>query len=64
LAVSGPWPSEWAGLEFPGALRADGLPGALSDPRRVTAGRATGLLDTEPQEAFDDLAGLAAVITG
>jgi serine phosphatase RsbU (regulator of sigma subunit) len=49
---------------FPGGLRADGLPAALSDPRRVAAVNATGLLDTGPERPFDDLAGLAATITG
>jgi serine phosphatase RsbU (regulator of sigma subunit) len=33
---------------FPGGLRPDGLPAALSDPRRIAAVQATGLLDTEP----------------
>jgi serine phosphatase RsbU (regulator of sigma subunit) len=51
------------GSVFPGGLRADGLPAALSDPHRVAAVRATGLLDTEPEPAFDNLADLAAVIT-
>ena len=49
---------------FPGGLRADGLPAALSDPRRIAAVQSTELLDTEPEQAFDDLAGLAATITG
>ncbi len=49
---------------FPGGLRADGLPAALSDPRRIAAVQATELLDTEPEQAFDDLADLAATITG
>jgi serine phosphatase RsbU (regulator of sigma subunit) len=52
------------GLMFPAGLRADGLPAALSDPRRIAAVRATGLLDTPPEQPFDDLAGLAATITG
>ena len=34
------------------------------DPRRLAAVRATGLLDTGPEPPFDDLAGLAATITG
>ena len=49
---------------FPGGRRADGLPAALSDPRRIAAVQATELLDTEPEQAFDDLADLAATITG
>ncbi|MFD7734219.1 PP2C family protein-serine/threonine phosphatase [Kitasatospora phosalacinea] len=50
--------------EYPGGVRADGLPAALSDPGRVAAVRATGLMDTGPEEVFDDLASLAARITG
>jgi serine phosphatase RsbU (regulator of sigma subunit) len=49
---------------FPDGVRADGLPAALSDPRRVAAVQATGLLDTDPEPAFDDLASLAAEMTG
>ena len=49
---------------FPGGLRPDGLPATLSDPRRIAAVQATGLLDTGPEQAFDDLAGVAATITG
>ncbi len=52
------------GSMFPGGVRADGLPAALSDPRRIAAVQETGLLDTEPEQAFDDLADLAATITG
>jgi serine phosphatase RsbU (regulator of sigma subunit) len=52
------------GSVFPGGLRADGLPAALSDPRRVAVVQATGLLDTEPEPAFDNLADLATAITG
>lgn len=52
------------GSVFPGGLRPDGLPAALSDPRRIAAVQATGLLDTGPEQPFDDLAGLAASITG
>ncbi|MER8267971.1 GAF domain-containing SpoIIE family protein phosphatase [Streptomyces griseus] len=53
-----------AGTEFAGGVRQDGLPAALSDPARVAAVRATGLLDTGAEEVFDDLASLAARITG
>ena len=49
---------------FPGRVRADGMPAALSDHGRLAAVEATGLLDTGPEEAFDDLAGLAAAVTG
>ena len=52
------------GSMFPAGLRPDGLPAALSDPRRIAAVRATGLLDTPPEQPFDDLTGLAATITG
>jgi GAF domain-containing protein len=51
-------------MTFPGGLRPDGLPAALSDPERLAAVRATGLLDTGPEEPFDDLARLAAAVTG
>lgn len=53
-----------SGLVFPGVLRSDGLPAALSDPVRLAAVAATGLMDTPAEGAFDDLAGLAAVLTG
>ncbi|MFI5976152.1 PP2C family protein-serine/threonine phosphatase [Streptomyces sp. NPDC051452] len=49
---------------FPGGLRSDGLPAALSDPARLAAVEATGLMDTGPDEAFEDLAQLAAAVTG
>ncbi|MGM1062229.1 PP2C family protein-serine/threonine phosphatase [Saccharothrix sp. Mg75] len=52
------------GVRFPGGLREDGLPAALSDPARLAAVRATGLLDTAAEEAFDDLAQIAAATTG
>lgn len=51
-------------MTFPGGLRPDGLPAALSDPGRLAAVRATGLLDTGPEDSFDDLARLAAAVTG
>ncbi|WTP82834.1 hypothetical protein OHT61_28610 [Streptomyces sp. NBC_00178] len=51
-------------MEFAGGLRADGLPAALSDPFRLMAVEATGLLDTGPEDVFEDLAALAARITG
>ncbi|MBT2882458.1 GAF domain-containing protein, partial [Streptomyces sp. McG6] len=50
--------------EFPQGARADGLPAALSDPARLAAVRGTGLLDTGPEPVFEDLATLAARITG
>ncbi|WP_327270814.1 SpoIIE family protein phosphatase (plasmid) [Streptomyces sp. NBC_01218] len=51
-------------MDFVGGLRADGLPAALSDPGRLAAVEATGLLDTGPEDVFEDLASLAARITG
>ena len=38
------------------------IPPEVFDPVRVAAVRATGLLDTAPEDTFDDLARLAAVI--
>ncbi|MEU0764711.1 GAF domain-containing SpoIIE family protein phosphatase [Streptomyces microflavus] len=52
------------GLDFVGGLRADGLPAALSDSVRLAAVASTGLLDTGPEEVFEDLASLAARVTG
>lgn len=52
------------GMDFVGGLRADGLPAALSDSARLPAVKATGLLDTGPEAVFEDLATLAARITG
>jgi len=49
---------------FAGGLRTDGLPAALSDPARLAAVAATGQFGTRPEAVFDDLAGLAATITG
>ncbi|MEV7404109.1 GAF domain-containing SpoIIE family protein phosphatase [Streptomyces sp. NPDC091267] len=51
-------------MEFAGGVRADGLPAALSDPARLSAVAVTGLLDTGPENVFDDLSSLAARITG
>ncbi|MFD7794722.1 PP2C family protein-serine/threonine phosphatase [Streptomyces sp. NPDC059759] len=51
-------------VQFRTGLRPDGLPAALSDPERLAAVAATALLDTGPEEAFEDLASLAARITG
>lgn len=41
----------------------DDIPAKVFDPARVAAVRATGLLGTEPEDAFDELARLATVIT-
>ncbi|MFD7856196.1 PP2C family protein-serine/threonine phosphatase [Streptomyces microflavus] len=51
-------------MDYAGGQRADGLPAALSDPARLAAVLATGLLDTGPEDVFEDLASLAARITG
>lgn len=51
-------------VKFAAGLRPDGLPAALSDPGRLAAVAATGLLDTGPEEVFEDLAALAARVTG
>ncbi len=51
-------------MEYRSGVRADGLPAALSDPARLRAVAATGLMDTGPEEVFDDLASLAGRITG
>ncbi|MFE8013826.1 PP2C family protein-serine/threonine phosphatase [Streptomyces antibioticus] len=51
-------------VDFPQGLRADGLPAALDDSRRLAAVAATGLMDTGPEDVFDDLARLAASVTG
>src|SRR5271165_4515541 len=51
-------------MVFVGGLRPDGLPAALSAQDRLAAVRATGLLDTGPEDPFDDLARLAAGVTG
>ncbi len=40
------------------------IPAAVFDPKRLSAVWATGLLDTEPEPSFDDLARLAARVTG
>ncbi len=51
-------------MEFPGGVRADGLPAVLSDPGRLAALAATELPGSPPEPAFDDLARLAASVTG
>src|ERR1700761_9349258 len=51
-------------VDYPEGVRADGLPAALSDPARLAALAVTGLAGTAPEPAFDDLARLAAAVTG
>ncbi|WP_329065909.1 PP2C family protein-serine/threonine phosphatase [Streptomyces sp. NBC_01429] len=48
----------------PAGVPAGELPNAVFDPARLAAVAASGLLDTAPEGAFDDLAQLALVITG
>jgi len=56
------WTERWVvapgDIVFAGGLKSDGLPTALSDPKRLAAVRATGLLDTGAEGPFDDLARL------
>lgn len=52
------------GVDFAAGVRPDGLPSALSDRARLAAVAATALLDTGPEEVFEDLASLAARVTG
>jgi serine phosphatase RsbU (regulator of sigma subunit) len=51
-------------VDYPGGVRPDGLPAALSDPDRLAALAASGQVGTAPEQAFDDLARLAASVTG
>ena len=51
-------------VDYPGGVRADGLPAALSDPARLAALDATGQVGTAPEPVFDDLARLASSVTG
>jgi serine phosphatase RsbU (regulator of sigma subunit) len=50
--------------DYPGGLRADGLPAVLSDPARLAALRASGQIGSLPEAVFDDLTRLAAAVTG
>jgi serine phosphatase RsbU (regulator of sigma subunit) len=51
-------------VEYPEGVRADGLPAVLSDPGRLAALAASGQLGSAPEQVFDDLARLAASVTG
>jgi serine phosphatase RsbU (regulator of sigma subunit) len=51
-------------VEYPEGVRADGLPAVLSDPDRLAALAASGQLGSAPEQVFDDLARLAATVTG
>ncbi|WP_405496713.1 SpoIIE family protein phosphatase [Nocardia sp. NBC_00511] len=49
---------------YPEGVRADGLPAVLSDPVRLAALAASGQIGSGPERVFDDLARLAASVTG
>jgi serine phosphatase RsbU (regulator of sigma subunit) len=49
---------------MPVVATAAGIPAKVYDPARLAAVAATGMLDTAPEESLDDLAELAAVVTG
>nr|WP_239146787.1 GAF domain-containing SpoIIE family protein phosphatase [Streptomyces sp. SID10815] len=51
-------------VEYPGGLREDGLPAVLSDPARLAALEASGMIGSAPEQVFDDLARLAVSVTG
>lgn len=52
------------GVRYPGGVRPDGMPAVLSDPDRLAALRAAGLVGSGPEPVFDDLTRLAAAVTG
>lgn len=51
-------------VEYPGGVRGDGLPAVLSDPVRLAALEASGLVGSVPERVFDDLTRLAVSVTG
>ncbi|MEU7872450.1 GAF domain-containing SpoIIE family protein phosphatase [Dactylosporangium sp. NPDC049140] len=51
-------------LRRPEDTRADGLPAILSDPARLAALAASGLVGSGPEQVFDDLTRLAVSVTG
>lgn len=51
-------------VRMPVVATAAGIPAKVYDPARLAAVAATGMLDTAPEESLDDLAELAAVVTG
>ncbi|MFJ4716803.1 GAF domain-containing SpoIIE family protein phosphatase [Streptomyces sp. NPDC088785] len=53
-----------SGLEYPGGVREDGLPAVLSDPERLAALEASGMVGSGPESVFDDLTRLAVSVTG
>ncbi|WP_435190669.1 SpoIIE family protein phosphatase [Streptomyces sp. bgisy126] len=50
--------------EYPGGTRDDGLPAVLSDPARLAALEASGMIGSVPEQVFDDLTRLAVSVTG
>ncbi|CAM5267248.1 GAF domain-containing SpoIIE family protein phosphatase [Streptomyces xanthochromogenes] len=52
------------GVDYPGGVREDGLPAALSDPARLAALEASGMIGSAPEQMFDDLTRLAVSVTG
>jgi serine phosphatase RsbU (regulator of sigma subunit) len=51
-------------VQYPGGARDDGLPAVLSDPARLAALQASGMIGSVPEAVFDDLTRLAAAVTG
>ncbi|MFF3641095.1 GAF domain-containing SpoIIE family protein phosphatase [Streptomyces sp. NPDC002564] len=51
-------------MEYPEGARDDGLPAVLSDPVRLAALEASGMIASAPEQEFDDLTRLAASVTG
>ncbi|GAA4091929.1 hypothetical protein GCM10022284_30640 [Streptomyces hundungensis] len=51
-------------LGYPGGMRQDGLPAVLSDPVRLAALEASGMVGSAPEQVFDDLMRLAVSVTG
>ncbi|WP_432101338.1 GAF domain-containing SpoIIE family protein phosphatase [Streptomyces sp. WAC 04229] len=51
-------------MEYPGGTREGGLPRVLSDPARLAALEASGMIGSAPEQVFDDLTRLAVSVTG
>lgn|GEM_PF-2395658 len=50
-------------MQYPGGVRADGLPAVLSDPARLAALAGSGQFGSVPEQVFDDLTRLAVSVT-
>ncbi|MFI5867495.1 SpoIIE family protein phosphatase [Streptomyces sp. NPDC051546] len=50
-------------MEYPEGVRPDGLPAVLSDPARLAALEASGMIGSSPEQVFDDLTRLAVSVT-